>query len=147
MDTLTLGGIAFDGFSTPSSIGGGGKQHMVIHKLPGGSRVIDTLGPDEDDITWRGEFFSNDAEDQVLALDAMRAAGQVIPLIFGGQYRSVIINHFSYKYRRRPVWIEYDISCTVYQNPANGSLAAGGLSTLNTLIGSDLSFAMGLLGL
>jgi hypothetical protein len=43
---LTLGGIVFDDFSTPSAMGAGGKQAMVIHKLPGGSRVIDTLGLD-----------------------------------------------------------------------------------------------------
>lgn len=145
-DTLTLGGIAFDGFSTPSGMGAGGKQHMVIHKLPGGGRVIDTLGPDEDDISWRGEFFSNDAYDQVLALDAMRSAGQVVPLVFGGQFRSVIINHFSYRIRRLPVWIEYDVSCTVYQNPSNGALS-GGLSSLSSLVSGDLSFALGLIGL
>lgn len=144
-DTLTLGGIAFDQHATPSSMGAGGKQHMVIHKLPGGSRVIDTLGPDEDDIHWRGEFFSNDAYDSALALDAMRAAGQVVPLIFAGQYRSVIISHFSYRIRRLPVWVEYDITCVVYQNPANGALAAGGLSTISTLVASDLAFAIGLL--
>ena len=59
-DTLTLGGISFDGFSTPSHMGAGGKQAMVIHKLPGGSRVIDTLGPDDENISWSGEFFGND---------------------------------------------------------------------------------------
>lgn len=145
MDTLTLGGIPFDGYSTPAAMGAGGKQHMVIHKLPGGARVIDTLGPDEDDISWRGEFFGNDAYDNALALDGMRAAGQVVPLMFGGQYRSVIINHFSYRIRRLPVWVEYDVSCTVYQNPANGVLGTG-LSSLNTLVSGDLAFAVGLLG-
>jgi hypothetical protein len=45
-DTLILGGIAFDSFSTPSRMGAGGKQAMVVHKLPGGARVIDTLGLD-----------------------------------------------------------------------------------------------------
>lgn len=145
-DTLTLGGIAFDDYSTPAAMGAGGKQHMVIHKLPGGARVIDTLGPDEDDISWHGEFFGNDAYDNALALDAMRAAGQVIPLIFAGQFRSVIISHFGYKIRRLPVWVEYDVTCVVYQNPANGALG-GGLSTLDSLISGDLSFALGLVGL
>lgn len=143
MDVLTLGGIAFDQFSTPSGFGAGGKQHLVIHKLPGGQRVIDTLGPDESDITWHGMFFSNDAYTNVLALDAMRASGQVIPLLFAGQFRSVIIEKFDYNIRRLPVWIEYRINCVVYQNPSLGVVGAA-LSGIDTLILSDLSVAMGL---
>lgn len=143
-DTMILGGISFDGFSTPSGMGAGGKQAMVVHKLPGGARVIDTLGPDEDNISWQGEFFSNDAYSNVLALDGMRAAGQVIPLTFAGQYRSVIIETFTYKIRRLPVWIEYQISCVVYQNPSLGALGVG-IGGIDSLIGGDLSLALGLL--
>src|SRR3979411_881178 len=94
---LVLGGISFDGFSTPSAMGAGGKQSMVVHKLPGGQRVVDTLGPDEDKITWSGEFFGNDAYANALGLDGMRAAGQVLPLSWGGQFRSVIIDDFKWK--------------------------------------------------
>ena len=143
-DVLTLGGITFDNFSTPEKMGAGGKQAMVIHKLPGGSRVIDTLGPDEDDITWSHFFFSDDAESKVLALDAMRASGQVVSLTFGGQSRQVIINHFSYHYRRRPVYIEYEITCTVFINPSLGDIGATTSSITNLVIG-DLAFAVSLL--
>lgn len=142
-DTLILGGIAFDGFSTPSRMGAGGKQAMVVHKLPGGARVIDTLGPDEDNIHWSGEFFGNDAYATALALDGMRAAGQVVPLIFAGQFRSVIIDHFEYRIRRLPVWVDYQISCMVYQNPSLGGLGFL-LGSIDTLILSDLSLAIGL---
>lgn len=38
-DTLTLAGIAFTGYSPPEAMGAGGRQAMVVHKLPGGSRV------------------------------------------------------------------------------------------------------------
>ena len=37
-DVLTLGGISFTGYSPPDKMGAGGKQAMVVHKLPGGSR-------------------------------------------------------------------------------------------------------------
>jgi len=145
MDVLTLGGVTFDAYSTPSSIGAGGKQSMVVHKLPGGNRVVDTLGPDEENIAWRGEFFSDNALASVQALDGMRAAGAVIPLTFAGTFRSVIIDSFHWRVRRYPVWIEYDISCLVYQNPTQGILGAG-LSDIGTLISGDISFAVGLLG-
>jgi len=142
-DTLTLGGIAFDGFSTPDAMGAGGKQAMVVQKLPGGSRVIDTLGPDEDNIVWSGKFYGNDTEGKVLSLDGLRAAGQVLSLTFAGQFRTVIIDHFSYRWRRFPVWAEYQISCMVYQNPSLGGLG-GSLNSIDTLILADLSLAVGL---
>jgi hypothetical protein len=139
---LTLGGITFDAFSTPRRMGAGGKHALVVHKLPGGSRVIDTLGPDEDNIAWDGEFFGNSTMGSVLALDGMRAAGQVISLTFAGQFRSVIIDHFSYRWRREPVWAEYNISCIVYQNPSFGNLG-GAVAIIDTLILGDLALAIG----
>src|SRR6266581_1691155 len=141
-DTLTLRGISFDGFSTPDAMGAGGKQQMVVHKLPGGNRVIDTLGPDDDNIAWSGKFYGNDAYANALALDGMRAAGQVIELTFGGQFRSVIIDTFSYKIRRLPVWVEYQISCMVYQNPSLGGLG-GSIISIDSLILGDLALAVG----
>ena len=143
-DVLTLGGITFDNFSTPEKMMAGGKQAMVIHKLPGGSRVIDTLGPDEDDITWSHFFFSDDAESKCLALDAMRAAGQVVSLEFAGQSRQVVINHFRYTYRRRPNYIEYEITCTVFINPSLGNIGAT-TSPIDTLLSGDLAFAISIL--
>jgi hypothetical protein len=124
-------------------MGAGGKQALVIHKLPGGQRVVDALGPDEDNIVWEGEFYGNSAFANALALDGMRAAGQVISLTFGGQFRSVIIDHFSYRIRRLPVWVEYQISCMVYQNPSFGGLG-GVAGSIDSLISADLSFAVGL---
>lgn len=140
-DELTLGGFTFDDFSTPSEMMGGGKQAMVIHKLPGGARVIDTLGPDEDNVTWSGQFFGNDSYANMLSLDAMRAAGQVISLTWGGQFRSVIIDSFVYKVRRIPLWGTYTISCTVYQNPALGNLTSS-TSTVDSLVTTDYASAL-----
>lgn len=42
-DVLVLGNLTFDEWSTPERIGFGGKQALQVHKLPGGSRVVDTL--------------------------------------------------------------------------------------------------------
>ena len=140
-DILTLAGISFDDFSTPAVMSGGGNQAMVVHKLPGGSRAIDTLGPDEADIFWSGQFFGDGAYATALALDGVRQAGQVVPLVWGGQYRSVIVSRFAYHVRRIPVWVEYDIVCTVYQNPMLGNLTAS-VSSIDTLVSTDLASAM-----
>ena len=141
-DVLTLGGIAFTGYSPPDVMTAGGKQALVVHKLPGGSRVIDTLGPDEDDISWKGHFFGDDAYSNALAVDAIRATGGVVPLSFAGQFREVIVSHFAYHIRRLPVWVEYDIVCTVFVNPSLG--ITGAISApIDTLILSDLATALG----
>lgn len=137
-DILTIAGIPFDDFSTPDEMPAGGDQAMVVHKLPGGARVINTLGPDESDINWRGQFFGDAAYANALALDAIRAQGRVVPLVWGGSTRQVIINKFSYRVRRMPNWVFYHISCTVYQNPALGNLQVGPGVSIDELIIIDL---------
>jgi hypothetical protein len=143
MDVLTLGGISFTGFSTPDEMMGGGRQAMVVHKLPGGARVVDTLGPDEASIAWHGKFYQNNALGVALTLDAMRAAGNVLPLTWGGMFRSVIIDEFIYKAKRLPMLVEYKIVCIVVNHPA---LGGGGAipAVIDSLIVSDLALAVGL---
>jgi hypothetical protein len=143
-DVLMLGGIAFTGYGTPDVMMGGGRQAMVVHKLPGGRRVIDTLGPDEASVSWRGHFFSDNAYQIAQTLDAMRAGGQVLPLTWGGQYRSVIIDEFIYRVRRLTVWVDYAIVCTVVQNPMNGVASFGAGGGVGGLITTDLARAGGL---
>lgn len=60
-DVLLLGGLTFDEFSTPSRIGYGGRQALQVHKLPGGSRTVDLLGPDETNISFSGTFWGTGA--------------------------------------------------------------------------------------
>lgn len=90
-DILLLGALAFDDFSTPSRLGYGGKQQTAVHKLPGGARVVDTLGPDEKNIDWTGTFWGDTAFADAQTLQSMRIAGAVVPLLFGGMSYQVII--------------------------------------------------------
>jgi hypothetical protein len=140
-DVLTLAGVTFDQFSTPSDMMGGGNQAMVIHKLPGGSRVIDTLGPDDADITWDGLFFGANAYSTALLLDSIRAAGQVVSLTWGGQFRSVIVSNFIYHVHRLPNWVTYHIACVVSQNPMQGAGSTLPATTTDTLVSTDLDTA------
>jgi hypothetical protein len=146
LDVLTLAGIPFTGFSPPDTMSAGGQQAMVVHKLPGGSRVIDTLGPDEDDISWRGTFYGDDAYANALILDGIRAAGDVVALSWAGQYRQVVVRHFKYHIRRLPIWVEYEISCVVSQNPSLGNLGSTAAS-IDTLVAADLGTAVTQAGL
>jgi hypothetical protein len=142
-DVLVLAGIAFTDFSPPERMGAGGEQSMAIHKLPGGSRVIDTLGPDEADISFRGQIFDDDALTIALALDAIRAAGTVQTLSWAGQTRQVILSRFKWAIKREPIWVDYEITCVVATNPTLGNLNAATTSQggVDTLVSSDLSTA------
>lgn len=148
-DVLTLGGIIFDNakYMTPNKMPFGGSQSINVHKLPGGGRVYDVLGPDEGDISFSG-FILDGAAFQINAtLDALRQSGQVVALVFCGTYRQVIVKSFGATVRRFPNWVEYSISCTVVSNPLLGNLS--GISStpaglVASLITADIAVALGI---
>lgn len=140
-DHLVLGPFEFDDFSPPAKMPGGGKHHMNVHKLPGGSRVIDMLGPDDHDISWHGTFWMNGAYDQALQLDGLRSAGLPLPLMWGGQFYLVVIADFKYEVQRLPQCVHYQITCVVAQNPMNGGGIGGLVAGIGSLIGADLGVA------
>jgi hypothetical protein len=142
-DLLILGPITFTNFSTPEKMPFGGHQKLTTHILLGGQRVIDTFGPDDNDIVWEGQFFGSDAYAKCLALDALRAAGNPLPLSYAGQGYSVVIGEFHADIRRLPLWIDYHISCVVATNGAHGFglLAA---ASVDALVAADLSAAIAL---
>ncbi len=115
---------------------------MVVHKLPGGARVIDTLGSDDMDISWHGQLFGTGAYATSLALDALRRAGNPLPLVFAGQAYTVVIAHFRAEIERFPLLVHYHIGCVVVTNFLGSAVSAaiGGA----TLAASDLASAMAL---
>ena len=113
--SLTLGPVAFVGFELPSSITLGGAQRLAIHRLPGGVRIIDALGPDPADISFSGIFSGPDAADRARQLDTIRMAGAALPLAWDAFLYTVILERFEADYRS-PWWIPYRISCAVIRD-------------------------------
>ncbi len=137
-DVLLLGPVAFKDFSTPDRMAFGGEQMMAVHRLPGGSRVVDVLGPDDIDLHWHGRFFADDAYQTALLLDALRRAGQPLALSFAGQSYTVIIKEFMAEIERLPHDILYKICCVcVTQGQGAVSGAIGGAA----LAAADLAAA------
>ena len=132
---LTLGPVAFAGFELPSSITFGGSQRLAIHRLPGGVRIIDALGPDPADISFSGIFSGPDAADRARLLDTLRVAGLALPLAWDAFLYSVILERFEADYRS-PWWIPYRISCTVVQDEATAVVSAA--LNLGSTISADL---------
>ena len=112
---LTIGGYTFSGFGVPERINGGGQHHLIVHKLIGGQRIIDAMGPDDDSIKFTGRFRNADGTDamsQAILLDAMRRAGKPVPLTYWNQTATVVIKHFGWSFERF-FEVPYTIECEV----------------------------------
>jgi hypothetical protein len=128
--TLILGPVAFENFEVPAEINFGGAQRLVVHRLAGGGRVIDSLGRDDADIRFSGVFSGADAMVRAQTLDELRAAGLPLPLTWDVLYYTVLIREFKADYRNG-WWIPYCIVCSVLRDEASSgsevvaSLASG----------------------
>jgi hypothetical protein len=122
MVVLQLGPVTLQGFEVPGRVVFGGAQSLAVHKLPGGVRVIDAMGRDDADIAWSGVISGADASARAAMLDAMRAAGDVLPLNWDQFFYSVVIARLQLDYTS-PWWIEYRITCKVLLDEAQADAA------------------------
>ncbi len=155
LSALLLGPILFQDFEIPTEISWGGAQKLIIHRLPGGTRIIDAMGRDDTEITWSGMFSGPDAGLRARAVDLMRADGALWPLTWDSFFYSVVITRFEADYRR-PNWIPYKIACTVLQDEAEAAVdtvlslatsTATDLAAVDPASGLDLSAATAALAL
>ncbi len=145
-DQLVLGGVVFDDWMTPEGMPFGGEQRLKVHKLPGGSRVTDILGPDEMDIAFTGIIWANNAAGTAAMLNAMRIAGNPVSLTFGGNFYTVILQRCILTIRRYPQWYLYDICCSVVSAPASGLIGVS-VSSFADLVSADMANALSIAGL
>lgn len=143
-DILVLGPVEFSDWSAPESLPQGGRQGMNVHKLPGGRRVIDTMGPDDADISWSGKFYGATAMSQALTLDMLKSLGSPLPLLMTGNAYTVVISEFTYSAIRYPQYLTYSITCVVSSSFGIASLSGSIVASLDNLISSDLSSALSL---
>ena len=141
MTALTLGGVVFQGFEIPEEVPAGGGQMLAVHKMPGGSRTIDAMGPDDDEISWSGRFRGSSAEQRALLLDFMRRAGQQILLTYSLRRYQVVIKKFKANFQQS-YEIPYSISCEVLLDETQAILSAA-VGLVDSLASSLVS-ALGL---
>jgi len=134
---VVLGDFAFSGFEVPEYIAIGGAQATTVHKLPGGERVVDLMGPDEGDLDWSGTLIDNDPESRAQVLDQMRIDGDPLPLTWGPFFYTVVIK--SFKAESRYSMLKYSISCLVLVNEA--ALPPPSDPDTQTAVTSDLNSA------
>lgn len=135
---LIIGPVTLGNSEVSAGIRFGGQQHLTVHRLPGGNRVIDTFGRDDAEIVITGFFVGEDATLRVRTLDELRAAGATLPLTWDVFYYSVVLRELRAEYRNR-YWIPYRITCTVLRDEA-AALVEAALSLAETIVG-DVSAA------
>lgn len=139
--TLTLGEVVFTGFEIPETINFGGEQKLAIHKLPGGGRVIDAMGPDDADIRWSGRLRGASSEQRGILLDFMRRQGRKVLLAWSLHRYQVVIREFRADFQN-PFEVPYSITCTVVRDEAQTlATAAFGFAAA---LAADLAAATGL---
>lgn len=114
---LSLGPVLFAAFEIPETIDFGGGQRLAVHDLPGGTRVIDLLGPVPSDIIWSGIFSGVDATSRARLLDRLRVQGQPLTLSWDVYSYSVVIRQLVVQYHNA-AWVPYHIRVAVLQDNA-----------------------------
>lgn len=130
---VILGSMTLEGHETPSQIAIGGRQAHTMHKLPGGGRIIDAMGPDENMVAWRGLFIGPMAASRVRDLDSMRTQGVPVGLSFGDYQFTVLIVGFDYSYRDRGAVIAYNVRTEIVPDQPFGETSPS--DTLSSVIG------------
>lgn len=143
MATVVIGGISLQSWEIPEHINFGGRQQVALHKLIGGQRVVDAMGPDAADVRWSGRFRGSNAMLRAQALDAMRAAGAEVELYYLSTFLLVVITEFRAE-PERFYEIPYTITCTVVSDPINDVLASA-VQSLDVAVSDALTAAQDLL--
>ena len=139
---VILGSMTLEGHEAPSEIGIGGRQAHTLHRLPGGGRIIDAMGPDENTVAWKGLFIGPSAASRVRDLDSMRVQGIPVGLSFGDYQFTVLIVGFDYSYRDRGAIISYKVRTEIVPNQPFALTSPS--DTLSSVI-RDVTFAQQLL--
>jgi hypothetical protein len=141
-DTIVkLGDFVFENFEIPEKINFGGKQQTVVHRLPGGRRVVDVMGRDDTDLEWAGVLTGPEALERARQLDVMRVGGKPQTLLWAKFRYKVILSDFEADFYR---WyqIPYRLTCTIIRDVSAGNTVDA--LNLDADLKGDLETAKGL---
>ena len=135
---IQLGAIDLQEFEIPQSVHFGGRHRLAVYALAGGRRIVERLGPDDDDIQFQGTFSGPTAGTRARAFDNLRLSGAIVWLTWESFRRQVIVKSFTADYHS-PWWISYRISCVAVHQTTIASSAETGVAAI---ISADFASAM-----
>lgn len=143
--TVTLGDFVFAGMEMPESLRFGGTQALVVHRLIGGQKVVDAMGPDDAPPEWGGWFRGENALARARYLDTLRKQGKALTFTYSEFRYLVLINSYTADFQR-PYQIPYRISLEVVED-LTAPVTVIAPSSIDDVMGDDMSTANGLGGL
>jgi hypothetical protein len=135
---ISIGTIELQDFEVPSSVRFGGRQRLAVHKLSSGRRVVESLGPDDSEISFHGTASGAGADSRVQAINRLRLSGEAVWLTWESFRYRVVVKSLVMDYQS-PWWIPFRISCVVVEQEGINS---GAGATLWTMISADLATAI-----
>lgn len=117
---LTLGDFTFINAEVPESLPFGGEQTAKVHRLIGGKRQVDAMGPDARPIEWTGLLRGAQAVERGKQLDAMRKAGKPVECAWWDFRYTVLVQRFEADFKRF-YEVPYSISCIVIDDLSDPS--------------------------
>jgi hypothetical protein len=141
---LTLGNFVFENFEIPERINFGGAQRVATHRMVGGRRVVDAMGPDDADITWGGRFRGFDATYRARQIDTLRRTGKKVELAWHAFGYDVVVTQFKAEFDR-PYEIPYSITVHVVRD-LSAAEGNGGVKGFDSLLRGDLGGVASALG-
>lgn len=138
--TVKLGSMTLSGPEVPDALRVGGEQVLVIHRLPGGDKIIDNGGNDPYRLSLTGRFQGTNALTRAQTIDTMRLAAKTVTFSAAGGNWRVLIRSYAYTYAQKGAVIQYELELEVI--PSNASTTASGTSALSSLVGSGVTGAL-----
>jgi hypothetical protein len=140
---ISIGTIDLKDFEVPSSVRFGGRHRLAVHKLSDGRRTVETLGPDDGEISFRGTASGADADARIRAINRLRLSGEAVWLAWESFRYRVVVKSLMMEYQS-PWWIPFRVSCAVVdQEGINGSASSALWAMISADLGSALSAADG----
>jgi hypothetical protein len=133
---LFLGDLLFEDFELPERLPHGGDHSLAVHKVVGGRRRIDALGPDDAAIEWSGVLFGEFSHLRSLQLDLLRRSGRVVELAHSlRRYRGIVSKYVGNV--RSPLVVEYSLTFEILEDLVAGE-GGSRSQTLEEQIAADL---------
>ncbi|MBS1094938.1 hypothetical protein JK193_09735 [Gluconobacter wancherniae] len=136
---VILGSLVLTGIEVPDRLQVGGRQMLVVHRLPGGGKIIDALGNDPGRLELRGRFFGPDAQSRAQEIERLRISGEQVSFSAAGLSLQVWIVQFVYTYEAKGALCSYILTL---ERPAEGEQNGESTTSLSEFLGEDTSSAL-----
>jgi hypothetical protein len=134
---VSLGTLTFTGVEVPSLLRVGSEQALIVHKLIGGDRVIQSMGNDPASLSLTGMFTGPTAFQRAQKVAQLRDTGKQLRFGVAGLSVLVYIKAFAYDLTAKSAVIPYALTLEVQPTPATNPAAT--TSALSNLVGSDIA--------